>query len=194
MNHLKVGINEFVKRQTIASRFSHYVGTFEELAQLAETYVNKWDTTSRKGYRDGVWEVDVPPAGFYSAVVQLKEGDKLVGCYEARRQGEIPRRHIGVLHGDKLPAKAVTLILYSHDVLAENNEQSTECPLELISINARPTIEPEPINPGTLMANHFKEDGGTDTKMTDSEFVQALKISTSYWKDKAMIEVEKSAQ
>lgn len=180
---MQVGVNSFVLRQHVYSSFSHYVGSHEEVAQLAEKHLD----TKRKGYREGVWEVDVPPQNFYSSLVQLKEGDKLHGVFESRRQNEEPRKRLMVKHGNKVPAKSVTLILYSHEVLAENNEHSTECPFELISINARANDGPEPISPETLMHNHFKSDGGTDTKMSDEEFVQALKISFEYWKDKAMI-------
>jgi hypothetical protein len=37
------------------------------------------------------------------------------------------------------------------------------------------------IHPDTLMANHFQESGGTATRMTDSEFVEALRKSRAYW-------------
>jgi hypothetical protein len=180
-----VGVNEFVRRQTADSRFSHYTGTFEELAALANKYL--YAKTTRQGYRVGVTEVDVPPEGFFCGVVQLRPGDKLVGTYESRRTGEAPRKHTCVVGGQKMPAKAVTLILYSYNVLLENHENSTMKPHELVSINARPTVEAEPINPGALIANHLGVDGGTATKMTDAEFVAALRVSQAYWQDKAMV-------
>ncbi len=178
-----VGVNEFVKRQTKESRFSYYDGPLTEVAALAESYL----ATGVKGYRDGVLQVDVPPKNFYSGVVQLKPGDKLSGIYESRRQGEDPRKQVGAVNGEKIKAKAVNLILYRADVLAEGNDRTTDCQWELISINARATDEPEPINVGALIANHFGADGGTATKLNDTEFVNQLRFSFEYWKDKAML-------
>ena len=184
----RVAVNEFVRRQTADSRFSHYDGTFEEVVAMAEAKLD----SGRVGYRDGVLEVDVDPAGFYTSIAQLKEGDMLVGRYEARCKGESPRMHIEVVGSRKMPAKAVTLILYRHDVLLEDNKNSTDAEWELISINARPTVGPEPINPGALMANHFGADGGTDTQMTPEAFEIALRESWKYWRNKRFVGGSKS--
>lgn len=180
------GISDFVKRQTPESRFSHYSGEWSDLVHLCESCFH----LAKRGYRDGVMELRVVPGGFFSGVVRLKEGDKLVGRYEARHPGETPRKSTGVVGGQKMPAKSVTLILYYKDVLAENNERSCDTDWELISINASPEWEDMPMSPGTLMANHFGMSGGTATKMTDAEFVQALKVSCEYWADKALISGE----
>ena len=180
-----VGVNQFVRRQTADSRFSHYSGTFEEAAELALRHM--YQPCMRQGYRDGVLEVDVPPQGFFCPVVTLQPGDRLTGAYEARRQGEVPRKSVGVIGGKKTPAKAVNIILYRYDVLEENKERSTECEWEIVSINARATEEPEPITVGALMANHFGADGGTSTMMDDHRFAVALRKSWEYWQDKAMI-------
>ena len=59
---------------------------------------------------------------------------------------------------------------------------------EIISINASP-IEGSsgtPITPETLMYNHFGGDGGTDTKLSDKEFVKMLRDSFEFWKDKVL--------
>lgn len=182
---MTVGVNDFVRRQTESSRFSHFAGPFYIVAEMAEERLSE----GRRGYRDGVLEVDLPPHGFFSSIVTLKEGDTLMGKYEARRAGETPRKWVGVLSGwsRKTPAKRVTAILYRRDVLAENNEASTDCDWELVSINASPDLEPEPITVDTLLANHFGADGGTATNMTDSELVAALRKSWEYWKNKSML-------
>ncbi len=97
------------------------------------------------------------------------------------------------LNGDylkaKTPAVAADIVLYASTVLAEDN--SNELPAvegnwEIISINARLSLEEEPMHPGTLMANHFQDSGGTATHMTDSEFVEALRVSRAYWANKIM--------
>lgn len=169
------------------SRYSHFEFEEEELLRrVQQSFPYRVD-----GYRDGVLEVPVDPSGFFSATVTLQEGDKLVGTYQPRQPGELPRKHVGVLGGTKTPARSVVIILYRHDVLAENNEHSCDAEWEIISINASATDEPEPMTVGTLLANHFHEegsnDGGTSTHMTDAELVAALKKSFLFWRNKATI-------
>jgi hypothetical protein len=76
-----IGLNDFVKRQTRESEFTHFNGTWEELVDLvSKTF--KADAI-KPGY--GVCLVSVPPEGFFCGIVTLKEGDKLVGEYKAHR-------------------------------------------------------------------------------------------------------------
>lgn len=129
----------------------------------------------------------VPPAGFYSSVVQLQPGDKLVGEFKARREGEQPAKEVRAAKGEKMRATYVDIVLYRHDVLAEGNEQSSNADWEIISINASINGPGVPLTVGTLMCNFFCEEGGTDTKMTSQEFVEALEVSRAYWRDKCLL-------
>jgi hypothetical protein len=88
---------------------------------------------------------------------------------------------------EKTPAVGVDVVLYRKDVLAEGNESTTDCDWEIVSINGRITEEEQPIHPDTLIANHFELDGGTATGMDSVEFVEALRKSVMYWKNKAML-------
>lgn len=143
----------------------------------------------KAGYRDGVVLVRVPPEDFWSGVVILSEGDKLTGTFEARQKGEAPRKTMEVSRPrGKAPAVLVDVVLYRHDVLLENDEQSCDATWEVISINATPTDAEIPMAPETLMANHFEISGGTATNLSDSQFVKKLRESFLYWGDKAMIE------
>lgn len=181
-----IAVSPFVKRQTRDSRFSHFEGDWERLRQLVVEHFGQ----AKSGYRVGVVLVPVPPEGFFSSVVLLREGDKLSGTFEARQPGEDPRKSIGVVAREgqsKLPAKGVDIILYRHDVLAENNEHSCDAEWEIISVNARPTEEEMPMQPATMMANHFELSGGTATGLSDGEFVRQLREAVLYWKDKAML-------
>lgn len=116
----------------------------------------------------------------------------LSGRYEARRDGEEPRKTVRAAGmGFKSPAKAVTVILYSSAVLAEGDDNDLEAEegnWEIISLNASilDTGESEPMAPETLMSNHFGDAGGTDTEMSDAEFVAELKLSREFWKNKAL--------
>lgn len=176
-----IAISNFVRRQTKDSEFSYWEHSDEEfLVLLNEHFCNK-----KAGYRDGVVLIPVPPERFYTSIVQLKEGDVLEGCYKARKAGEKPRKSVFASSRQKMPAKSVDVVLYRHDVLAENNEQSCDAEWEVISVNANPTEE-APIPTGALIANHLQLSGGTSTGMTDSEFVALLRKSVEFWGDKVM--------
>lgn len=177
-----IALSTFVSRQTKDSPFSYFSGGSEELLALIDI------TKAKPGYRDGVVTVSVAAAGFFSGVVRLSEGDALVGAFKSRREGEAPRKQIGAPGRNKLPAQSVQIILYRHDVLAEGNERSCEAEWEVISINASAMDGEEPFHPDTLLANHFggAEVGGTATRMTDAEFVSALRTGYAYWRDRVM--------
>lgn len=178
-----IGVNEFVRRQTPESEFTHFDGSWAKVADLAATHFQD----AKPGYRDGVVLVPVPPERFYTGVVELKEGSRLIGEYKARRPGEEPRKELrAVRQGPKSPCVAVDVILYRQDVLAEGNEGTTNCEWEIVSVNGRITQEEAPIAPDTLIANHFQLDGGTSTNMTPEEFEAALRESVRYWKNKAL--------
>lgn len=178
---MDIHINSFVRRQTKTSPFSYWTFDDEELLHRIKA---GWEKR-KPGYRDGVTLVPINPEGCFSGIVKLKAGDMLVGIYEARKAGEEPRKHTYAV-GEKLPASNCYVVLYHHDVLVEGNENETDKEWEMVSFNASPDDKEPPISPGTLMANHFKLSGGTDTRMTDSEFVAALRVSVEYWKDKAL--------
>jgi len=189
---MPIVFNSFVRRQTANSRFGHT--TLSDAEVLAAIEANFHRAT--KGYREGVALVPVPPEGFFSSTVQLTAGVPLKATYEPRKEGETPRLHVGLAvpeddyEAAKQPAVAVDIVLYTSTVLAEDGDN--ELPAEpgnweIVSINPRLCEEPEPIKPGTLMANHFHEDGGTETGMSDSEFVAALRASRAYWNGKVSL-------
>lgn len=183
-----IHITKFVRRQTPASGYSHWTLTDEQL--LARVQANFAKAT--QGYREGVLLVPVEPDGFFSSTVLLREGDRFVGEYAARRPGEEPRKSTYVHSNkfgepvEKIDAVKCYVVLYSHAVLKEGNENDSDADYEIVSVNASATEEDAPIPTGALIANHFGLDGGTATKMTDSEFVKALRESVMYWKDKSL--------
>lgn len=177
-------ISKFVRRQTAQSEFSHWTHTDKQLIDLVVQAV--LDGCAKQGYREGVQIVVVKPEGFFSSLVQLKAGDPLEGEYKARQPGEAPRKSSYCCSRNKLPAKYVEVILYHHDVLAENNEQSCDATWEIISVNASPTADGVlPIPVGALIANHFQMSGGTATHMSNDDFVAQLEISAKFYADKA---------
>jgi hypothetical protein len=190
---MRIHLNTFCSnRQTEESPLTHWEVSNTRLIELAEAEVEAGRT--KAGYRDGVVLVSVDPAGFKTGVVELENGDKLIGEFKSRREGEDPRSSINVDRKEwfsqvdrKQSAKIVEVVLYSHSVLAEGNENETDADYEIVSVNGHPTNEPAPIAPETLMHNHFGSDGGTDTGMTAEQFEAAMKESFNYWKNKAML-------
>lgn len=181
-----IAVSQFARDRHVAdSRFSHFEGSWGDLVHRTLTY---WPH-HKPGYRDGVVLVPVAPEGFKSSIVTLQEGDRIEGHYTARRKGETPRRASWIVRdgAKKDDAVAVDIVLYRADVLEEDGDRSTDADWEIITVNARITEEEAPMKAGTLMANHFKADGGTATNMTPEEFEAALRKSFEYWSDKGMI-------
>lgn len=163
--------------------YSHFDGSEDELLErVREQFIN-----AEEGYRPGVLLVPVSPIKFYSPVCDLQDGDTFVGTYAPRRDGEEPRVSIGVVGGRKTAAAACSIILYSRETLEEGDDPSTGADYDCIMIQARSHPGDEPMNPETLMHNHFGSDGGTDTKMNPEEFESAMRKSFQYWKSRAML-------
>lgn len=199
MNHPVKNLifNSFVNRQNKPNSGStSWTLDLQEIEDLL--FESLADGSYSRGYRDGVLVVRLKESsGFYTGIATLVEGDTLIGRFRARTEGELPRKTISKLVGlgdPKPEAKSVDVILYSSQTLAE--DQTNELPAiegnwEVISINANPINGKVPIDPFTLIANHFhvpgSGDGGTSTKMSAEEFESALRESHEFWKDKAQI-------
>jgi len=176
-----IAMTEFARSRHTPSQRSHYTGTEKELLSLVkESFDN-----AKPGYRDGVVLIPVPVEGFYSGIIQLRDGAELWGLFHPRKEGEEPRKQVTGA-GAKVPAKKVEIILYRHDVLVENGENETDCDWEIVSINASPSEDEVPIHPDTLMYNHFEMSGGTKTNLSDKDFIGRLRKSFKYWSDKVM--------
>lgn len=174
---MKFAINEFVRRQTAGSRFSHFEGTEEELLALIEANF----PLAKPGYRDGVELVPVPAEGFYSGVVEVQSPDaELEIRFSARQEGEDPYLHVVSTTGMKDAAKFVELVMYRHDVLGD--DASTEADWELISINARSSAEEEPLTPVAMARNLLELPGGTKAEYTPEQFAKAI----IYWSTRVM--------
>lgn len=173
-------INPFARRQVANSRFSHFAGTDQGLLnRVAAAF-------AERAHPDGVVVLPVDADGFFTGHALAEAGMKIEAKFESRRQGEAPRFHMGRVVEDyeaaKVPAVAVNIVLYPSTMLApkDNSLPAEAGNFEVVSINARPTVEEEPIAPEALIANHLGEDGGTDHGLSDAEFVARLKASRAY--------------
>lgn len=185
---LDIAIHPFVRRQTPNSPFTHWTCSDEELLRRVR---ENW-FQGKPGYRDGVMLVPINPEGVMSSVVVLKAGDPLKGAYLPRQEGEEPRKVMGYDTGEvgpepfKFGAVRADVVLYHRDVLAEDGD-AFDHEWGIITVLGNPTEEESPMDPETLMSNHFHVSGGTQTHMTDGQFVEALKKSFFYWRDKALV-------
>src|SRR5277367_26595 len=129
----KVACGEFVKRQTKESGYSHFEGSWKELEKIVEYWfiTNPYPPFTKPGYKDGVVLQEVPSDFFRSAIVDLNEKSKLTANFAPRRIGEDPFIRVSA-KAKKQVAKHASVVLYRHDVLAENNERDTDAEWEIV--------------------------------------------------------------
>ena len=84
-----------------------------------------------------------------------------------------------------MKAWKIEYILYRHDVLAENDEQSTNAEWELISIHAIPKgVDKLPMGPVTMMRNQLELTGGTKAHYSSEEWAE----SVQFWQEYAALD------
>jgi len=174
----KVILNPFVLRHTPESQFSYYDGEVSDVPAMTEANFG----AGKPGSSPLIWIVPVPADGFYSGVVQLSEGCEMTASFKSRKVGEEPRKGL-TAKGPKTPAEFVEIVCY-HSSILKDDAAGADC-WEVISLNAS-AIENEPIELGALLYNQFEGSGGTKGNYTTEQFIEVLKASWSYWKDKAM--------
>lgn len=176
----KVACGEFVKRQTPESGYSHFDGTWGELEILVGQVMMNPENV-KPGYKDGVILVELCSYGFYSAIVELDEETKMTANYAPRRLGEAAFIRVSA-KAKKQSAKFAQVVLYRHDVLAENNERETNAEWEIVAIKARVTEEEEPMDPYTMARNFLHLKGGTKGDFTAEQFAKSI----LYWNNHCM--------
>ena len=179
----KVAVNEFVRRQISGSGKTYStLLTFEQIAAHASEQLNKGNF--KQGYRDGVIIVNADPdytQQFKCPFVKINKDTKLKAEFVCRRENEEPYIQVRALNGNPLIAGKVEFVLYRHDVLAENNEHSTDDEWELISIHAFPEgIEKLPMGPVTMMRNQLELKGGTAGTYSSDEWANAVNFWQKY--------------
>ena len=191
-----VEVNDFCKRQTEDSQFTHFYGTWDELSLLATEILMdckchpecfECEVLSR-GYRDGVSILHVPKnfvhAFFTYTDYPMFEGMKLSAVYERvpGREHEPPKVQIRI-EEEKKECKYVDLILYSHEVLEEDGDASTNATWEIVSINGRLNKETPPMDPMTIVRNWKHLPGGTEMKGATPEEVLEMLCKSIMWKN-----------
>ncbi|MBL7013783.1 MAG: DUF3228 family protein [Candidatus Marinimicrobia bacterium] len=178
-----IAVNQFVKRQVKGSGKTYSEKfTFNEIASHAENQMELG--FFEDGYRDGVRIVSCDKSivkHFQCPYTKINSDTALKAQWVSRQEGEEPYIQIRALNGESLPAGKVEFILYRHDVLAENNEQSTDAEWELISIQAIPTgIEHFPMGPVTMMRNQLDLMGGTKAHYSSEQWAESVRFWQQY--------------
>lgn len=183
----KVACGNFVKRQTKESGHSYFVvGSYDDwefLSKIVESQMLSPEMV-RPGYKDGVILVDMGPFFsplFWSAIVDLTEDTQLTANYAPRREGEAPFIRVSA-KAEKQVAKHASVVLYRHDVLAENNERETDAEWEIVCIKARTSEEEDPMDPMTMARNFLHLKGGTQGNFTAEQFAKSI----VYWNNHVM--------
>lgn len=191
-----VGISKFVKRQTKDSEFTHFDGTWDQLGLLATEllednyrFKDQIDPPMvENGYRKGVILIHIPNQmvhGFSTYTdFPMFEGMNLSAEYEKvpGREHEPAKVRIKINELKRI-CEFVDLILYSHEVLEEDNDASTGCNWEIVSINGRQYKDTPPMEPMTIVRNWKHLPGGTKMKDAKPEDVLEMLCQSIMYKN-----------
>lgn len=181
-----VGTSNFVKGFSIREGAnSYFTGTWEELEELVMEHFDnhEWGTGSRNG---DVLLVNVPPEGFRTSIVEITDENRhlIEEVEKVRREGEKPYTTRVIRRGmAKQPAKFAKIVIYRADVLALDNDRSTDAEWEIVSVNAQ-NDEHTPMHPTTMLRNAQNEEGGTQRTYTEEEWAEAY----AYWETHVSVE------
>ena len=189
MKKLSVKVNDFVKRQIKGSGKSYANGlSFESMAKHAEDLLNSPGNHIMPGYRDGVCLIRADKKYskyFFCPLVKITSKTKLSSVVIKRRKKEHFYIQTRALNGSPEKAYHVDFILYRHDVLAENNENSSSADWELISFNVLPKgFNSMPMGPVTMMRNQLELAGGTAAFYSSDEWAN----SVNFWQQYAFLD------
>ncbi len=184
----KVAVNDFVRRQIKGSGKTYSPElSFEEIANHAaeQMDVGKF----KEGYRDGVRIVSGSEniaEKFICPFTKISENTKLKAEVVKRRTDEETYIQIRALNAEPIITGRVEFILYRHDVLAENNEQTTDAEWELISIHAIPEgVDDLPMGPVTMMRNQLELPGGTKAHYSSEQWAESI----NFWQRYAAVDI-----
>ena len=155
----------------------------EEIVDRVATAIDSNEYTN--GNVEGSMIVPISHADVHTPIVELQEGQKLVGVFEPRRGTTYSIKSINAVPMDgqeKLPAQYCEAIVYP-------NPNGEEGSFVIVSVNGSPTEEETPINPMTLLRNYFmvgaEQAHGTNLTWSDMEII--LHNAVLYWDNKAML-------
>ena len=178
-----VAVNTFVQRQIEGSGKTYSKSlTFEEIALDAQEQMDK--NHFDEGYRDGVRIVRASSKNikqFHCPFVKIDKNTELISRVVRRQDNEEYYIQTRAKSGTILETGKVEYILYRHDVLLENKENSTNEKWELISIHSLPKgIDKMPMGPVTMMRNQLELEGGTRAEYSSDEWAESVHFWQKY--------------
>ena len=156
-----IGLNLLTERHwDVSSPYTHTTFTPEELSIVTELcWHNK-----EAGFAEGVWLVTVPADTFTSPYKKIEDTDEFINVFGSRRPNEEPVMFTYILGGTPTPADSCQIVVYAHDTLATDGDNSTSLPYEIVSINgACDAIGEVPMDTVTMARNTLNKVGGTKT-------------------------------
>ena len=184
----KIAVNDFVRRQIKGTGKTYSSNlTFAEIADHAEAQMASGNY--KDGYRDGIRIVSGSAEiakHFICPFTKIDNNTELKAEVVKRKPDEGSYFQIRAINADPLPTGKVEFILYSHDVLAENNEQTTDSEWELISIHAFPEgVDHLPMGPVTMMRNQLEHPGGTKAHYASADWAESVR----FWQQYAAVDI-----
>jgi hypothetical protein len=183
----RIGTHSFARaRHTPESGRSYFAGSWEMLEKIVEDNLD----LAKKGGPPGSLLVPILDEQylkmFFSGVVKVTQETELKARFVHRRADEDYYIEVTAVNAPRSPAKAVDIIIYTHESLAKDDDAETGKEYEIVSINAR-TEEEEPQNPISMARNQLHMKGGSAAEYTAEQFAKAI----IYWSTHVMAEENK---
>ena len=185
MEHITVGINDFVRRQVKGTGKTYSSLSYQKITDYAEKQLN--NNNFEEGYRDGVIIIKVEDSmvdKFHCPFTKILSNTKLKAVVTKREPIEESYIQLRALNGSPLDVGSAQIILYRKDVLAENNSDCTDKDWELIAFHAVPKfVEKMPMGPVTMMRNQLELSGGTKGNYSPEEWAKGV----YFWQQYALL-------
>jgi hypothetical protein len=187
----EVAVSGFL-REVIAKTDENrrYSGTLHELTELVKEHIENYEPGT--GSVDGdVRLVRVPTENFYTNIVPitLENAGQLTVKWESRVEGEAPFSKTVLYSEELIQASVVKIVLYRADVLAQDNDRSSDAEWEIVAILAQPQ-EVVPMHPTVMARNALNLGGGTLREYTNLEWAEAVQ----FWQQHVYLELPKTTE
>lgn len=177
--HGKIAVSDFLKEAVEKTGGNRkFSGSFEELEALTSAHMNDWKPGM--GSVDGdVRVVNLPTEGFYTEIVEITPENSLLleAVYGARREGEEPVPTFILRGVEPDQAHSVGIVIYRADVLARDDDRSSDAEWEIVAILADPKLSNGavvPMHPSTMARNAAHLEGGTFREYTADQWLEAI--------------------
>jgi hypothetical protein len=175
----KIAVSDFLKEAVEKTGGNRkFSGSFEELEALTSAHMDDWKPGM--GSVDGdVRIVNLPTEGFYTEIVEITPENSMLleAVYGARREGEEPVPTLILRGVPAAQADSVGIVIYRADVLAQDNDRSSDAEWEIVAILADPKLPngaDVPMHPSTMARNSANLEGGTFREYTADQWLEAI--------------------